>query len=147
MKVRPPHCEKSKVNRIRGKFHISDDLNTGFRTTHSSLTCCRENGVSNMCPIAPPDLNVYMHVYIRKKICLQAWCKVMNLCMCTCDNKFSHIPKAVILLQTTEVAWHGWYTRHQISSTGHLTGHPIKGATISPASCLAFSRLNLTPLS
>lgn len=34
----------------------------------------------------------------------------MNLCMCTCDNKFSNILKAVILLETTEVAWHAWHT-------------------------------------
>lgn len=57
--------------------------------------------------------------------------------MYMCDNKFSSIAKAVIFFETTEVyaclaASHTHAHTHQISSTGHLIGHPIKGATISP---------------
>lgn len=35
----------------------------------------------------------------KKSPCLPALCELMNLCMCTCDNKFSNILKAVILLK------------------------------------------------
>lgn len=34
----------------------------------------------------------------KETLCLPRLCELMNLCMCTCDNTFSNILKAVILL-------------------------------------------------
>lgn len=51
-------------------------------------------------------LDVCVYVYTHKAVYTQVLCELMNLCMCTCDNKFSIILKAVILLETIEVAWY-----------------------------------------
>lgn len=66
--VPPSLRARSKVNGIGGKYQISDDLNTGFTTSHSNLTCRWEDRASNICTIAPPDMTSYMHVYIRPNL-------------------------------------------------------------------------------
>lgn len=117
---------------------------------YCKLFCLHPNHAARkgrlMC--ASPLLLTRVCVY-KGNPCLPALCELMNLCMRTCDNKFSNIPKAVILLEnTTEVSAcvarshcaHSIASHsRRISSTGHLVGHPIKGATISPTPCMAFS--------
>lgn len=60
----------------------------------SSKPCC-EQGAANACIIAAVDVRTCVCVCVFKgNLCLPALCELMNLCMCTCDNKFSNIPKS-----------------------------------------------------
>lgn len=114
-------------------LHPRITARTGLLMCASSLvlTCLYEgkNRVYQLCV----NLWIYVcaHVITYFPIFLKLWycfklVKFMHAC---CSHAHTH----------TKTRW--------ISTTGHLTGHPIKAATISPTPCTGFFSLNLTRLS